>query len=204
MRRLLLLFITALGIQGCNLNLMTSDPAQVLNRAATTPVPTGIYPNPWYLYYDSLATGDWLQGMAIWDAYWYVTVDFADGTQPVSGTKVMKVTFNNANPLNPSPTWAELVLIHVPGFQTFNTVAGRDISAGLFTKCKFSIRTSQNATVPCTVQGASAVNVAATPAWQQVTINLPVNQTAMKTFFEIDTPSVMPLDIYIDDLRYEK
>lgn len=196
-------FLLPLLMTACSMNLL--EPNNGASLARPTPVYMGSQPNPWYIYDDSYNTGDWIKGVAVWDAYWYVTVEFGSTNNPYRGSSCIRINYNNANPGPVSPTWAETVFIHAPTFATFGSLPGVNISSGNYTKCKFMIRTSVNATVPVQAEGTAVTNVAATTAWKEITIGLngPA-QSATKTFFEINTPSVMPLDIFIDDLRYEK
>jgi hypothetical protein len=202
MRTLTLIALLGLAGTGCNSNILGFDQRQLLAQPEANY--TGALPNPWYLYQDAFMTGGWFQGLAVWDNYLWVTVDPDAGLAPFSGTKALKVRYDAAG--GGSPNWAELAFIHTPDYSGFLSTPGRDLSAGGFTACKFMIRTSAPATVPVQMDGVATVNVAATTAWQAVSISLPspASQTAVKTFFQINTPSVMPLDIYIDDLRYEQ
>jgi hypothetical protein len=202
MRRLLALVLFGLAAAGCNNNILGYDQRELLKEPAGKY--TGAIPNPWYIYQDGFLTGSWFQGIAVWDNYLWVTVDPASTVQPYAGTRCLRVRYDSAG--GGSPSWAETAFIHTSSYATYAGTPGKDLSAGGFHTCKFMLRTSVPATVPFQMDGVSAVNVAATTAWQAVSITLPAPsaQTAVKTFFQVNTPSVNPLDIYIDDLRYEQ
>lgn len=202
MRKTLALAALCLACAACNGNILSYDQRQLL--AAPSQSYTGSIPNPWYLYQESFMTGSWFQGIAVWDNYHWVTVDPASTQSPYSGGHCLRVNYDNTKGF--SPTWAETAFIHTPDYSGFAGTPGRDISAGGFTKCRFMLRTSVPANVPFQMDGVSAVSVPATTSWQLVTIALPApaTQTTVKTFFQVNTPSVMPLDIFIDDLRYEQ
>lgn len=203
MRKLLTLLVLGGLLAGCGSNPVGPDERQLLTRLSPIYV-NGNPPNPWYLYDDSLETQAWFKGMAVWDNYLWVTVNPAWTTNPYRGSDCLDVTYDNSK--GGSPTWAELAFIHTPDYSTYASTPGVDISAGGYTKCRFMLRTSVPATTSFQMDGVGAVNIAATTSWQLVTIALPApsTQTAVKTFFQVNTPSVLPLDIFIDDLRYEQ
>lgn len=199
MRKTLLLSLFALACAGCNANILGTDERQILAQPA--PSYTGSIPKPWYLYVDSVQSGDWFKGFAVWDNYLWVTLTLASPQQPHSGSACLKIRYDAAG--GGSPSWAETAFIHTPDWSSYAGTPGRDLTAGGFTTCKFWMRSSANATVPVQMDGVGAQSFASTTSWQQFSFSLPVNQSAIKTFFQVNTPSVMPLDIYIDDLRYE-
>ena len=202
MRKLLTLFVLGGLLAGCGSNPVGPDERQLLTQLHPIYV-NGNPPNPWYLYDDSLETQAWFKGMAVWDNYLWVTVNPSWTVNPYRGSDCLDVTYANNGG---SPTWAELAFIHTPDYSTYASTPGVNISAGGYTKCRFMLRTSVPATTSFQMDGVSAVNIAATTSWQLVTIALPApaTQTAVKTFFQVNTPSVLPLDIFIDDLRYEQ
>jgi len=201
MRKSLSLLLLGLALAGCNGNLVPVNEKALL--APLTPTYTGTLPNPWYLYQAALKTGPWFQGIAVWDNYLMVNINPASAVNPFDGPVCMDVAYTNASS---GVTWAEAAFIDTPSFSTYAASTGVNISAGGYTKCVFMLRTDQAATVPFQMDGVPATNIAATTSWQQVTIPLePVaSQIAVKTFFQVNTPTVVPLNIYIADLRYEQ
>lgn len=202
MRKLLTIATLGLALTGCNNNILGFEPQQLLSQ--TQQGYSGTVPTVWNLYTDALQTNGWFQGLAVWDNYHWVTVDNASTVMPYSGSHCLKVRYDAAG--GGTPNWAELAFIHTPDYSGYAGTAGKDISAGGYHWCRFMLRTSVASSVPFQMDGVSAVSVAATPAWQAVSIALPspATQTAVKTYFQINTPTVMPVDIFIDDLRYEQ
>jgi hypothetical protein len=202
MRKTLAFAFAGLAMSACNANLLGPQEADLLKKPAVQY--TGTLANPWFLYQEGFNFNLWFQGLAVWDNYHWVSVDPASSVSPKSGSRCLHIRYDNSS--GGSPTWAELAFIHTPDWSGFASTPGNNIGIGGYTVCRFWIRTSVPATVPVQMDGVGATNIPATPTWSEVSVSLPppALQTAVKTVFQVNTPSVLPLDIYIDDLRYEQ
>jgi len=212
MRRRLIASLLALPLlAGCNLNMVGHDNSKLL--AALTPTYTGGIPNPWTLYSEGLNNGDWLRGLDFFSGGTFAgtpTIDFASTTQPDSGARCWKFSV----PAQTGGWWCGVILLQGSNFTDSAARPGVDISAGNFTKVVFRARVAQG---PRQVKfeafnnAANTLTVNITESWQTYTVNV-VNATAMgnmKQFFSVifanaAPATTTPIDLFIDDLRFEQ
>jgi hypothetical protein len=204
------LFAAAL-LSGCNANIVGQDNSKLL--AQLTPTFSGSIPNPWYLYSDGLNTGDWLRGLDFFFGGSFVgtpVIDFADTTSPDNGSKCWKFSI----PAQTGGWYCGVILLQGTGFGDSGSRPGVDISTGNFSKCVFRARTlqgGQQVSFKAFDNGANAITVTMTSAWTTYTIPLS-NASAisnMKQFFTIvfanaAPATATPIDLFIDDLRFEQ
>ena len=205
-----LLAVTAL-LGACNANIVGQDDSKLL--APLTPTYTGM-PNPWYLYDDNLNTGDWLQGLDFYDSNpgnpfaGPPVISFSDSTNPDNGSKCMRF----AIVAQTGTWWCGMILLQKNGFAASNANPGVDIRPGNFTKCVFRARTLQGNRVVKfeTLNATNTLTTTITSTWQTYTIPFAVTTAmpAVRQFFSpafsSGNPTLTPIDLFIDDLRFEQ
>jgi hypothetical protein len=209
MRKLLTILSLGLACAGCGSGPLGPNERQLLAQQTPTYAP-GNPPNPWYLYDDSLELTGWCKGVTVWGDWWWMTINPSSAISPFSGAHCLQLTYDNtkAMPAGQSDQgWAGFLLIQVANAGAEAGTPGTDISAGGFTKCNFMLRMSRACTVSFagdTFPGTQTFN--GTTTWQacSIPLNAPATQTAVKIFLQVNNPSVMPTDVFIDDLRYQQ
>lgn len=217
MRTRVLFLLTALACSGCTGNILGTDERQILSQPSVSY--TGL-PKPWYLYSDDLQTGAWLDGLDFWAGGNYTgtpSIVLNSTNDPHGGARCIK--FSNPGPQTTGGAgwWGcGMILLQAPGFTASNAAPGADISAGGYTRCKFWARVGSGSS-PVSFEACNATaNVVPvlTTTWQEYSIDLSSGasqsaMTAVKQFFAanlgsgVGSGTVTPLDIYIDDVRYE-
>ena len=207
--------LLGLLLSGCNANIVGQDNQKLL--ASTTPTYLGI-PNPWYLYDDAFEGGPWLQGLDFYDSTscscgapfsGTPVINFSDTTSPDRGQNCMRF----AIPAQSGTWWCGMIFLQKNGFTASNGNPGVDIRPGNFTKCVFRARTLQgNRQVKFEVLNATnTLTTTITSTWQTYTIPFTVT-TAMPAVRQFFSPvfagsaptTVTPIDLFIDDLRFEQ
>jgi hypothetical protein len=210
-KHLFLASIAALSLlSACNANIVGQDDGKLL-AAMATPSYSGGVPNTWFLYDDSLRTNAWLKGLDFYPGGSFAgtpTIDLSSTISPADGTFCMHFG------IGPQTTgwWCGMILLQGANFTDSNAKPAVDIRSGNFTKCVFSARALQgNRTLTFqTLDATNNLTVTITSSWQTYTI--PFTNTSdlahVKQFFSPalgdGIGTVAPIDVFIDDLRYEK
>lgn len=210
MRKFIALAAFGLALSGCNGNILGYDQRQMLTAPPVSY--TGGIPNPWYLYKEGLSFGDWLKGLDFYSGGSFVGVPVIDlnyKVQPYSAPDCLRFGIGAQS----GGWWCGMILLQESGFAASDAAPGVDISAGNFSRCVFRARVaSGSTTVAFTAfnNGANSINATVTDSWQLFSI--PLNNASaipnMRQFFAIGFASGLatatPIDVFIDDLRYEQ
>jgi hypothetical protein len=211
----ILLSLLALACAGCTGNVLGVDESQILSK------PEARYTNslkPWYLYTDDLQTGPWLKGLDFWSGGGFsgtpsIRLDATDA--PDAGLRSIKFSIPGPQSSGGAGWWGcGMILLQGAGFGASNASPGVDLSAAGFTQVRFRARVSAGSS-PVMFEAANAtsnITPSLTTAWQDLSISLSSGASqsalaAVKQFFAINLGSgagtVTPIDVYVDDLRYE-
>jgi hypothetical protein len=207
---LLVLLASLSLLAGCNGNYVGQNNSALL--AATTPTYTGGIPNPWYLYDDSLKTGSWLQGLDFFSGGSFAgtpVIEFNSTIAPYRGTDCWHFSV----PAQTGSWFCGVILLQGSNFGDSNGKPGVDISSGNFTKCVLMARCAQGAN-QVNFQALNATNTITAnvnSSWQSFSIPF-TNTTAMtavRQFLAVvlanSAPSTTtPIDLYIDDVRFQQ